>query len=40
MSQLEEKYDNIVEAGGAIAGELTRKLINYLDMQQQREDTE
>ena len=40
LESCDEEYENDMEAGGAIAGELTRKLINYLDMQPQREDTE
>ena len=40
LESSEEKYDNDMEAGGAIAGELTGKLINYLDMQPQQEDSE
>ena len=40
-SQLEsskEKYDDVLEAGGAIAGELAGKLISYFDRQSPRED--
>ena len=41
MSQLEsseEKYDNVAEAGGAIAGELAGKLISYFDIQLQEDN--
>ena len=43
QSQLEssdEEYENDVEAGGAIAGELTGKLINYLDTEEDNEQEE